>query len=128
MPVEAGLSNVRVSKQFLLDALEKNLVSHRKAYDEAVIGYHETLTKKFKTRLKEIKNWTPAAEELVSPYVSLPTPKSYVSEYESAISLIKASLDEEFWLTVREFNSYVRDQWSWSTEFSNTSKLYSNKH
>ena len=47
-------------------------------------------------------------------------PDNHVKEYDGTISLLKASLDEEFVLTNSEFSQYVRDEWGWKNTFMTT--------
>jgi hypothetical protein len=50
----------------------------------------------------------------------LQRPTSHIKEYDRVLDMLEASLDEEFELSDKEFSQYVRDEWSWKTDFITT--------
>ena len=130
-----GLSTVRVSKLFLLEALKANRIEHEKTYYEIINARQQKLLEglaglrpKFEEKLViEIQRMTDDAEYTPSvPVLGLHElkPENHTKDYDRVITLLEASLDEEFELSSSEFNQYVNDDWSWKQSFTTCSGMY----
>ena len=126
-----GLNTVRVSKTFLLDTLRENRDKHEKAWNEIMdarqkklIEEYEALYDKVKEqideRLAQVKADRDCIPTAIQTHVEAPLPENHTKDYDQVITLIDASLDEEFELNSGEFNQYVNDDWSWKRAFTIT--------
>ena len=130
-----GLSTVRVSKKFLLDTLRANRVEHEKSWNEIMDArqkkmiedynaLYEKIRAQIDDRIEKVKADRDYHPEGLSNYINAPMPENHTKDYDKVISLIDASLDEEFELNSTEFNQYVNDDWSWKEVFTTTSGCY----
>ncbi len=118
-PKIRGFSTVRIQKQPLLDVLTKNLETHKKDFKEAWTGYEKAFileAEKILTLAKEKKQF--------NHYITLEIPHDYSDDYERVITMLQFSSDDEFEISTQEFDSYVRDEWSWKKQFVGTSSRY----
>lgn len=114
-----GLGSVRVSKEFLLEKLKHNKVEHEKAYQEIVEARQLKLIKDLKECLKKAKK-----EREYVPNIYAPMPENHVKDYDRAIGILTASLDDEFEITSSEYDQYVNDDWKWKTGWLTISGSY----
>lgn len=114
-----GLQSVRVSKQFLLKKLEANRTEHEKTYYEILEARHQKVIEALKAELKKAK-----IDKLYRPSFNLPLPENHTKDYDRAIGMLKASLDDEFELTGSEYDQYVNDDWSWKQMYTTVSGCY----
>ena len=130
-----GLQSVRVSKKYLLEKLYKNRTEHEKSYYEILdarqkkiiadlSGLRSKFNKELKRRLDEIGADREATPGGISLPIYAPKPENHTKDYDKAISLLEASLDEEFELSYSEFNQYVNDDWAWKETFMTCSGSY----
>jgi hypothetical protein len=138
---------VVVDRYKLIDILTSNREKHEKEYLLAVKGYKGKLNKKLddaieKSRKKleeryqaikvKIANMTDEDMEdqevffnlIDSIVLELEPPKSYTKEYDAAIDMAKWDTRETLELTTKEFNCFVRDEWTWTKEFKKMSRSY----
>ncbi len=47
-------------------------------------------------------------------------PTEYLEDYDRAISMLEFSVADKVNLSVKEFDAYVRNNWSWKTQFATT--------
>jgi len=53
------------------------------------------------------------------PMGNIPSkPKSYETEYDTAIGMVSMDVDVEVELTKQEYKQYVMDEWSWTSDFN----------
>ena len=110
-----GLNTVRVDKDYLLTVLKRNRDQHVNTYEQAMAAWHSKIIEILEDELRKVEN-----DNTYMPNVYLPQPFSSKDSYDSAISLLEASLDTEFVLDRKEFNQYVMDNWSWTDNFTTT--------
>lgn len=116
------MSEMRIPRESLIEALEKNLKAHREEYEAAMEGYWETLTMSLRYQLDCAMNRTPIERNLHTD-----KPKDHSKHYESAIRMLQMSADNFVVISKVEFNTYVMDDWSWKEEFSSVASNYTQK-
>lgn len=139
--------NVEVSRKDLISALKENREQHIKNYEEAMLGYKNSLLQKleegYKKACKDLdvryekvkRNVQDMQDEDIAKqrdYVTLVdavtvemrVPRCYSEEYDAAISIAEWDVRENLELTYAEFNCFVRDQWDWKSDFENVTKMY----
>ncbi len=112
---------VRLDKTTLIDVLVTNRDKHRAAFDEAVHGYRAKAQEVLQRNLNNIANNI----GVVEIRLGLVVPVEHTRDYDRTISLLELSLDDEIYLTEREFAQYVMDDWGWQQEFTATNVMYS---
>ena len=63
-----------------------------------------------------------------SSWVTLEVPQNYSEKYDEAIDMAHYEVNDTIKLTWAEFQAYVRDKWSWSEGFNNTTRIYKAVH
>ncbi len=146
---------VVVEKNKLLETLRENRGNHQSIYDASVSGFwiqaKETLVEKsgqFQKALGEAnfqfdKQYSDINQTIESKkkddmknfYISfgfpgnfnLQFPVNHLNDYDRVISMLEFSVADKVKLTSTDFESYVRNNWSWKKDFGTTSFGYLNK-
>jgi hypothetical protein len=133
---DTNIKIVKVPVKRLKITLESNKEKHHNDYVEAMTGYKEALIEQYNLRIKllrkelrKIKNINPLKlhdMEIDSQIkYSLETPEDHTSSYELAMDVADWTSEEELELSMRDFNSYVRDEWDWTNRFKISHSNYS---
>ena len=56
----------------------------------------------------------------------LPYPVNHLEDYDRVIQMLEFSVADKVTLTVKDFQSYVRNQWDWRGEFAGVNQVYVN--
>lgn len=139
---------VKVNRLNLIAHLADNLKKHCEEYDESLQGYKQTLIEKIEEAEKSVKDdlhkqIIKLTEDLVdiklddisnqpdyfdvltkSHSVLLEVPKSYVEQYEKAMTMFHWDVQDEVELTSDEVDRYINDNWEWKQAFLRTSAVY----
>ena len=129
------MNSVRIDVEDLKEKVKKNRQQHLEDYEKAVEAYKlivvnelhksiiaeneyfEKLKKDHKWKVESLHNKIKAFEEdwTTKPTNAINEPVNYLTEYDTAISMLDLSLDKVAVLNRTEFQSYVMDNWSWKT-------------
>lgn len=122
-PVQrASFDTVVVQKDKLVETLTANRDAHRAIFEEALEGYKTRSIELLEEHIERIKKGK--VERIM---VSLPVPEDHTDDYDRALTSLEWSIFDEVELSMREFDQYVRDNWSWKGEFTATTSLYNNR-
>lgn len=110
---------VEVDKTELLNQLKTNREKHIDTYQEVLDAYQKRCIELLEEHIGRIKN---GAVERV--HVSLPAPQNYEDEYDRAISMVEWHTGLTITLDISQFDSFVRDKWTWKKDFKETSLVY----
>lgn len=110
-----GLHTVRLTKESLIARLRENRNKHREEFEAGLEVYREAV-------LKELEEWLEDARKgkRITAYTQLRAPEDHTTEYDQAIEMLEFSLDEELELSAEDFAQYVRDDWGWKRQFTQT--------
>lgn len=106
-------------REDLLKKLKHNRTLHGEHFKEALAGWRIAYAKKLDAHAQEFKA---LAEKIRSDetakeahsYIDLPSkPEDHTSEYDRIIARMEMSQDKEIFITHKDFDRYVLDQWSW---------------
>lgn len=114
------MQSVLVNKDELLTKIKVNRDGHRAIFEEALEGYHLRvieLLEEAKQRALDNKR------ERIT--ISIPYPEDHTDEYDTIISMLEMSLDEEIDLEAYDFQCYVLDKWVWKKQFLTSNSMYS---
>lgn len=115
--------SVNVSRVVLLEKLYANLKVHQQEYQEALAEYHVRLEADLRTALKKVKN-VEDVEQLKKFRFSLPFPQNHISDFKEAIEMLELSVDDHINLDQESFRAFVKNEWPWSEDFTNTKLKY----
>jgi hypothetical protein len=128
----------RVNREKLITQLKKNREHHKEAFNMSLKGWRDQYAESLKEYAEQLKGHTQECEaremdirgaetpedigkiedlELLSHFRFPPRPSSHVSEYTEIIARMGMSLDEDIFLTHRDFRCYILDKWDWTGEF-----------
>lgn len=113
------MDTVNVNRLSLLEILRTNRDSHKKDYDVALTKYRYVATEKMKENLALAES---GGE--IKTHLDVRIPESHLDDYDRIIGMLELSVDETIPLTWQQYNTYVRDEWTWSRSFICNTKVY----
>lgn len=120
--MRASFDTVVVQKDKLVETLTTNRDAHRAIFEEALEGYKTRSVELLEEHIERIRKGK--VERIL---VSLPLPEDHTDDYDRALTSLDWSIFDEVELSMREFDQYVRDNWTWKQEFTATTSLYNNR-
>jgi len=114
---------VNVNRKILIDALIKNLEDHRKEYREAVEGYRLTIMNDLEGALHDMER-AKTDDEIRKVQVKFQFPMNYEMQYIEAIDMLQFSVDENIQIDQQTFQSWIKNEWSWTTHFKALNSTY----
>lgn len=118
----ASMEVVVVKKDALASTLQENRDKHRAIFEEALEGYKTRSVELLEEHIERIRKGK--VERIL---VSLPVPEDHTDDYNRALTSLEWSIFDEVELSMREFDMYVRDNWTWKGEFTATTSMYNNR-
>lgn len=115
--------SVNVDRLALLKALRENQAVHRIEYAEALVEFHARLVSDLALALKAVKKETDV-ESLKNFRLNVVAPVNHEGEYAEVIEMLEMSVDETINLDSESFKAYIKNEWNWSRQFSQTKALY----
>jgi len=114
------MKQVKVKRIELLEKVTQNREKHLAEYDAAMLKYREIAIHKMDDMLRVAK-----AGGEIARSTELVEPRSMVSDYDRAISMLTMSVDDNIELSQGEFENYVLDNWQWTNivKMANTAYL-----
>ena len=114
------MKKVRISKDKLLNKVEKNMNEHKLIYEEAM----ESWQTKVRLALSDALEKARSGEAFITD-LDLDEPTSHIDQYENIIEMIKWEVSDVIELDQREFNQFILDKWDWQYSFLTTASSYS---
>ena len=140
------LSNLKVSKSELLTIVRENKEKHDEIFAAAEQGYwvdaaehlkkyqKDTLValkKNYQKTVKDLKKAISKELKMVEQkkktgyyYMNKPAPENHTDDYEGVIRRLELCAGDHLELNNNEFDSYVRNKWTWRNSFINTNTSY----
>ena len=106
------MQTITINKNSLLPIVQENKNKHDAILSAAISGYWVKVEEVLNEKLEKVKR-----QEKIDSYLNLAYPTDYSEEYNSVIRMLELSADENITLTAKEFDSLVRNQWSWRNSF-----------
>ena len=116
-----GLDSIKVKRAELLAELENNREKHISEFKLACVGFIVSSIKELKVALKNAK------QGKIESYLKFDKPVSHEKDYDTVISMLQFSVDDEVYITKDQFESYVQDNWNWKNAFNLTNSKYLSK-
>jgi hypothetical protein len=107
------MNNVTIKKSVLLEKLKSNRAAHIEKYDKAMVGYKIAAHTAYVNALKNLKE----NGKVTSTFMELQEPEQHIKEYDTVLLMLEFSTDGSFELTRQQFQSYIQDDWSWTSSF-----------
>lgn len=112
------MESVQVSRTDLMGKIERNRARHIERYEVALVGWRKKLIASLSKALQKARKGVDPA------LVSLPKPMKYVEQYDRVLGMLRMSTEKTVELSVVDFDQFVRDKWSWSDAFANSTVGY----
>lgn len=109
----------KIRRLTLLTRLKENRENHRKVFDQAVIGYRKMAIAELDRSIADAK-----AGKKIKLFIQLTEPQDHTGEYDSIIDLYEMVEDDFIELEFGDFLRFVRDQWEWTAQFTQTTSMY----
>lgn len=109
------MHRVRVQKKELSDRVAANRDRHREQFSKGLELYKAAV-------IAELEVWMERARKgkRVRARTALVAPEDHTQEYDQLLDMLAMSVEDEIELTAQEFAQYVRDDWGWKRQFTNT--------
>jgi len=113
------MQQVKVEKYELIERLEDNRAHHREIFERAVEGYK-------RAAIDQLHDWLNGVEKGQLPIMisQLPVPEEHTDDYDTALEMLKMSVDQEVVISQSDFRCYVLDKWEWKRRFVGTNSAY----
>ena len=112
------MQEVIVKKTWLITKLSHNRKTHRGQYELAFKGYRRDMIKCLEDNLELVKN---GHKERI--YLHETVPEDHTDDYDTALEMLEASVDDTINITAEDFVRYVQDDWHWKEQWlASTSK------
>lgn len=115
----SDMRQMKMLRKELLEALVKNLQTHRDTFLKAQEGYREEVVKELDRMLKDAREG-----KKIKRAISWPEPEDHSSDYEHAIRMLEMCVDEEIEITSEDFQRLVMDDWGWKAHWSDVTANY----
>lgn len=109
----------RIDKAELVEKVQANRDAHRGVYEQAMTGYRDAAAKFFNEQLERARKDKPFIN-----YFAEPVPEDHTEDYDVVLDGWEMTNDDVIELSVNEFRQYVRDEWGWKKQFSETTANY----
>lgn len=90
--------------------------------EEALDGYWNGWLKELERRLRDVRGGRE-----INQYFSVPEPEDHIDDYDPILAMACMSVDDIIELSEDEFAMYVMDQWSWKSNFTRTTTMYTGR-
>lgn len=116
----SAMDEMKMNKHDVLEALKTNLQTHRETFIEAQQGYREEVIKELDRMLDDARSG-----KNIKRSITLPEPKDHTKEYEYAIEMLEMCTAVDIMISNIDFKQYVKDDWGWKADWSDTVSNYS---
>lgn len=114
--------SVNVNRLELIEALKKNLETHRAEYEVALADFKTRLLEDLKTAQKHV-NKTEAAD-LKNFSIHFSFPQNHEKDFVEVIEMLEMSVDENINLDADSFRAYIKNEWAWTHSFKSVTESY----
>lgn len=115
------MENIKVDKYQLLNTLKANKEQHVKDYNDALAIYKLKLIEVLTQKLKAAK----AGNDINFNFPERPV--SYEESYDTIITKLKWTTQDEIELDDREVKQYIQNEWQWKHQFAMATGSYIGK-
>jgi hypothetical protein len=106
---------VRVRKEELVQRVAENRDRHRDEFEKGLDLYRKAVVAELETWLERARKGKEVATR-----TALVAPQDHTQEYEQLLDMLEMSVETEIELTAQEFAQYVRDDWGWKRQFTDS--------
>lgn len=107
-------NTIAVDREKLLKVLVANRKMHQLTYKKATKAYRKAVLKALRKQVKTIESGGKIDQHVLG---RLPEPRHYLSEYDTAISMVKWQTEDTYPLDQNTFENWVLDKWGWKGNF-----------
>lgn len=113
------IMNVNVSRRVLLEKVSLNREAHRAVLEEALAGWRRVARQELTILTDKV-----GQEKYPRLHVNLPLPEDHSGEYDAAISMLEASVDDTIEISFDDYRQLALDQWGWKRDWVGTTSTY----
>jgi hypothetical protein len=110
---------IKIERQVLLEEVRENRAKHKEEAVEAFEGWKKKTLKNLSAIRKQVNEDKFAATEMIDG-----PPTHHLDEYDRVIAMLEWDKTMLIELGEREFDKYVRDNWSWQESFKLSNSQY----
>ena len=114
---------VKVNREELLKKLRANREKHGIEYEDVLNGWMQAIKKSAQQIIKLADEGKLKDIDLIVKHVS--KPDDHTPDYDSVIQMLEMADDEAIELSQDDFNTFVRDEWSWKRNWGLSNTSYS---
>lgn len=116
------MKNVTVKKADLLEVLERNRREHRQIFTDAQKAYRQKVIEELDMMLAEARSGLG-----IRRMIQLPEPEDHTDDFDTIISMLNMSIEEDIHLMYDEYQQYVMNDWRWAGTFAANTASYVNQ-
>jgi len=116
------MNDVTCKKEAVIETLKRNRENHLELVIEAREGYVKRASAELEKRLEKLRSG-----KIVAVHVALAAPVDYTEEYDNAIAMLEADINDTVVLSPEDFRQFMRDKWNWMRSFTTSNSHYSSK-
>jgi multidrug efflux pump subunit AcrA (membrane-fusion protein) len=111
---------VTVERAQVLSTLQENLRRHQVQLESARVLYRERAAAALRRRAQALET----GENVNLDFNDLPMPRSFVQDYEDAITAVQWQVGDTMELSSATFRKWVLDRWEWQSTYAQTTGSY----
>lgn len=125
---------IEVSVADLLEKLHTNRAKHLAEYEKAKVGYEKLLRRELETKLRVLDNRAKGISSVKTKGVTAEKnmtmivnqkPTNYLGSYDQVIGMLEFTLDVTIRIDARQYEQYIKNEWSWTNSFTTSNVAYS---
>jgi hypothetical protein len=116
--------SLEVETEKLLTTLKANRATHQERYQAALTVFKEKAATELRNRANDLENGRLDEAPEGTFHFQLPTPVSYISEYDGVIEMLEFSEQKFINITGQQYEAWVKDQWHWTHAFAMSTMDY----
>lgn len=113
------MREVRIEKGKLREKVQANRDAHRDVFERAVEGYRTAAAVFFAEQLDRLRE----GRQFMLRFAE-PVPEDHTADYDAILEMLDMGEEQHITLTAAEFRQYVRDDWGWKQEWTQTTQNY----
>jgi len=113
----------KMKKADLLEKIRASLIEHRGQYERALKGWMEQMQEAAQTVIKRVQDGKLNAFPKEFRTLMM-IPELHLDDYETAIKMLEASVEDEITLEPDDFDQLVLGNWSWKEQWAATNSRY----
>lgn len=108
------MNNVKVKKEELLKVLKANKEVHDTEVAAAQLVFRKELEQELRSKLLKVE----MGGKLPELYIQAHPPEEHTEDFENAIAMVEASVDDILELDFSQFKQWFQNKWGWAASYA----------